>query len=99
MLDVIIIGAGAAGIGCGSMLQNVFGLDPSRVLLLERGEAVGTSFRSWPEEMRFISPSFNQQGWTESFDLNAIHYDTSPAFMLRSEHPSGEEYARHLETS
>ena len=37
MLDVIIIGAGAAGIGCGSMLQNVFGLDPSRVLLLERG--------------------------------------------------------------
>ena len=35
--DVIIIGAGAAGIGCGSMLQNVFGLDPSRVLVLERG--------------------------------------------------------------
>ena len=33
---------------------------------------MGTSFRSWPEEMRFISPSFNQQGWTSSFDLNSV---------------------------
>ena len=80
MLAVIIIGAGAAGVGCGSMLQNVFGLDPSRVLLLERGEAIGTSFRQWPEEMRFISPSFNQQGWTNSFDLNSVSHGTSRAY-------------------
>ena len=59
---VIIVGAGAAGIGCAVSLTDVFGLAPSRVLLLERGETIGTSFRMWPDEMRFISPSFNQAG-------------------------------------
>ena len=95
-LDVIIVGAGAAGIGCAFSLTQAFGLDPSRVLLLERGDAIGTSFRSWPEEMRFISPSFNQQGWTSSFDLNAVAHDTSPAFVLHAQHPSGAQYAEYL---
>ena len=96
MLDVIVIGAGAAGIGVGFTLTNIFGLDSSRVLLLERGEAIGTSFRKWPAEMRFISPSFNQQGWTNSFDLNSVVYGTSPAFSLHAQHPSGEQYADYL---
>ena len=94
--DVIIVGAGAAGIGQAFTLTHVFGLDPSRVLLLERGEAVGKSFREWPEEMRFISPSFNQQGWTNSFDLNSVAYGTSPAYTLHAQHPSGEQYANYL---
>ena len=95
--DVLIVGAGAAGIGCAIMLTGTFGVDPSRVVLIERGEAVGTSFRKWPEEMRFISPSFNQQGWTRSFDLNAVAYHkTPPAFTLQAEHPSGEQYADYL---
>ena len=34
--DVIIVGAGAAGVGCAMMLTKTFGLDPSRVLLIER---------------------------------------------------------------
>ncbi len=96
-LDVIIVGAGAAGIGCAVMLTKTFGLDPSRVLLLERGETVGESFRRWPKEMRFISPSFNQQGWTNSFDLNSVAHGTSIAYSLHSEHPSGSEYADYLE--
>eukprot|EP00966_Prymnesium_polylepis_P201946 4678784-Prymnesium_polylepis.1 len=95
-LDVIIVGAGAAGIGCAFMLTNIFGLEPSRVQLLERGEAIGTSFRMWPEETRFISPSFNQQGWTNSFDLNSIAYGTSPAYTLHAQHPSGAQYADYL---
>ena len=94
--DVIIVGAGAAGIGCAFSLTNTFGLDPSRVLLLERGEDIGTSFRLWPEEMKFISPSFNQQGWTSSFDLNSIAHGTSPAFSLHAQHPSGAQYAEYL---
>ena len=44
-LDVIVVGAGAAGIGCAFSLTHTFGLDPSRVLLLERGDAIGASFR------------------------------------------------------
>ena len=78
------------------MLTRTFGLETSRVLLIERGEGVGDTFRRWPAEMRFISPSFNQQGWTSSFDLNSIAYGTSPAFSLHTEHPSGEEYADYL---
>ena len=61
-LDVLVVGAGAAGIGTAHMLCNLFGLDSSRVLLVERGEAVGETFRRWPAEMKFISPSFNNQG-------------------------------------
>ena len=94
--DVIIIGAGAAGIGVAFMLTNVFDLEPGRVVLLERGDAIGSSFRMWPQEMRFISPSFNQQGWTSSFDLNSVAYGTSPAYSLHAQHPSGEQYAEYL---
>lgn len=96
--DVVVVGAGCAGVGTALMLTKTFGLDASRVLCVEQGDKVGTSFRSWPEEMRFISPSFNQQGWTRSFDLNSVIWGTSPADLLRSEHPSGEEYAIYLET-
>jgi G3E family GTPase len=95
-LDVLIVGAGASGVGMGLMLTRVFGLDPSRVLLVERGGKVGETFRRWPKEMRFISPSFNQQGWTKSFDLNSVYYGTSPAFSLHAEHPTGQQYARYL---
>ena len=94
--DVVVVGGGCAGIGTALMLTRTFGLDTTRVLVVEQGDQVGESFRRWPEEMRFISPSFNQQGWTGCFDLNAIHYDTSPAFLLRSEHPTGDEYANYL---
>merc|ERR1719217_244651 len=79
----------------GLMLTRVFNLDPKRVLLVERGEEAGESFRRWPKEMRFISPSFNNQGWTASFDLNSIAYQTSPAYTLQAEHPTGAELCRH----
>ena len=71
-------------------------MDRERVLLVERGNKVGETFRQWPKEMRFISPSFNQQGWTDSFDLNSIAYGTSPAYTVFSEHPTGQEYADYL---
>ncbi|KAH8052378.1 pyridine nucleotide-disulfide oxidoreductase [Aureococcus anophagefferens] len=95
--DVVVVGAGAAGVGVALMLTGVFGLDAGRVLLVERGGAVGETFRRWPKEMRFISPSFNSQGWTQSFDLNSVAYGTSPAFTLHAEHPTGAQYARYLE--
>ena len=94
---VIIVGAGAAGIGMAISLTDTFGIDSSRVLILERGDGVGTSFRKWPKEMRFISPSFNQAGWTNSFDLNSVAHGSSPAFTLHAQHPSGEQYADYLE--
>ena len=93
---VIIVGAGAAGIGMAISLTDVFELDSSRVLVLERGDTVGTSFRMWPEEMKFISPSFNQAGWTNSFDLNSVAHGSSPAYTLHAQHPSGSQYADYL---
>merc|ERR1719236_422830 len=47
--------------------------------------------------MRFISPSFNNQGWTASFDLNSVAFETSPAYSLGAEHPTGAEYAKYLD--
>jgi hypothetical protein len=96
-LDIVIVGAGASGVGVGLMLMELFGIDRERMLVLERGARVGESFRQWPKEMRFISPSFNQAGWTSSFDLNSIAPGTSPAKFALEEHPTGEQYANYLE--
>lgn len=89
--DTIVVGAGPAGVGVGVALSHL-DLD---VLLLER-DAVGASLRSWPEEMRFITPSFPSNGF-DLPDLNAIVPETSPAVAVDREHPSGDEYAEHLE--
>jgi putative flavoprotein involved in K+ transport len=90
-VDVAVVGAGAAGIGTGVALS-FLDLD---VLILERDE-IGASFRRWPVEMRCITPSFPSNSFG-STDLNAITPDTSPAFTLDREHPSGDEYADYLE--
>eukprot|EP00746_Dinoflagellata_sp_MGD_P090843 gnl/MRDRNA2_/MRDRNA2_35912_c0_seq2.p1 gnl/MRDRNA2_/MRDRNA2_35912_c0~~gnl/MRDRNA2_/MRDRNA2_35912_c0_seq2.p1 ORF type:complete len:660 (+),score=110.09 gnl/MRDRNA2_/MRDRNA2_35912_c0_seq2:92-2071(+) len=96
-VDVVIVGAGASGIGVAVSLVDHFGISREQVCILERGAKVGETFRRWPKEMRFISPSFNQQSWTKSFDLNSIAYGTSPASFLGEEHPTGEQYASYLE--
>ncbi len=90
--DVVIVGAGPAGVGTAYALTH-FG-NP-RVTVLERHE-VGASFARWPEEMRFITPSFNsnQFGW---LDMNSFGLRISPAQHLGKGHPSGQEYARFLQ--
>jgi putative flavoprotein involved in K+ transport len=90
--DVVVVGAGAAGVGAGMALQSV---GVSSMVILERGE-VGESFRRWPEGMRFITPSFNSNA-VGVVDLNAVHPSTSPAFLLDEEHPEGRQYADYLE--
>ena len=88
---VTIIGGGAAGIGVGAVLKKM----DIPFVILER-ETIGHSFKKWPSGTRFISPSF-----TGNFfglpDLNAITPDTSPSYSLRTEHPTGAEYAAYLE--
>ncbi|KAA3648839.1 MAG: monooxygenase [Chloroflexi bacterium] len=90
--DVIIVGAGPAGIGMGLVLQK---LGIERFTILERDE-VGSTFKRWPKEMRFITPSFTSNAFGLP-DLNAVDPSTSPGFTLRIEHPSGEEYAEYLQ--
>lgn len=91
--DVAIVGAGAAGIGCGVVLKEL-GLE--HFTILERHE-VGASFSRWPEEMNFITPSFPSHGFG-LLDLNAITLKTSPAIAFRQEHISGKQYALYLQT-
>lgn len=88
--DVVIVGAGAAGIGSAMALREV----GAELLILERN-TVGASFKLWPQEMRFITPSFpgNQFG---AIDLNAICPHSSPALAFGCEHPSGAQYASYL---
>lgn len=89
--DVIVVGAGAGGIGTGIILQE---LGVERFAILERHE-IGASFACWPREMRFITPSFTSNAFGQ-LDLNAIALNTSPAYTLQREHPTGTEYADYL---
>ncbi len=88
----VVIGAGAAGLGVARALQEI----GVRFVILERHE-IGGSFRRWPREMRFITPSFPSNSFG-TLDLNSIAIGTSPAFTLECEHPTGEQYAKYLES-
>lgn len=89
--DVLVVGAGVSGVGCGIALQHA---SVERFLILER-ERVGASFARWPAEMRLITPSFNsnQFGWP---DLNSPGLRLSPAMNTGREHPTGQEYGQFL---
>jgi putative flavoprotein involved in K+ transport len=90
--NVIIIGAGPAGIGVALALAEM-GIE--NFLIVEQGK-IGQSFRKWPKEMKFITPSFPGQGFG-ALDLNAIVPNTSPAYSFQKEHVNGEEYAMYLQ--
>lgn len=91
-VDVVIVGAGAAGVGCGVVLRD---LGVERFIILDQ-HVVGASFQRWPEELRLLTPSFPSNAFG-LLDLNAVALNTSPAFSLLCEHPSGVEYARYLQ--
>lgn len=88
---IVVVGAGAAGIGIGVLLKR---LDLPFVIVDQH--EVGASFRRWAKETQFISPSFTGNAFG-SVDLNAVTPDTSPAFSLKCEHPTGADYARYLD--
>lgn len=88
---IVVVGAGAAGVGVGVALQRI----GAPFVILER-DSIGASFKHWPAEMRFITPSFNSNSFGQ-VDLNAVTPDTSPAYSLRKERLSGMDYARYLD--
>lgn len=90
-VDVVIVGAGPAGIGMARALQRVSGLECE---VLDRGR-VGESFRQWPAQTRFITPSFYSNPFGLA-DLNAVDAASSPAIFGRAEHLSGLQYADYL---
>ena len=89
--DIVVVGAGAAGLGFGVTLRD---LGIENFVILER-LAVGASFLRWPRQMRFITPSFNSTHFG-ALDLNAVCLHTSPAYSIGVEHPTGKEYTGYL---
>ena len=92
VFDFIVVGAGAAGIGVGIALAHA---GVGNFIIIDR-ESVGSSFASWPDETRFITPSFPSNS-IGMLDLNSIAVGVSPAYNMRIEHPTGSEYAAHLQ--
>jgi len=91
ILDALVIGAGPAGIGTALALAAVEGLTFG---VLERGR-IGQTFLDWPVAQTFLTPSFTGNGFGAT-DLNAVHPETSPAFSLGVDYPTGAQYARYL---
>ncbi|WP_026691010.1 NAD(P)/FAD-dependent oxidoreductase [Alteribacter aurantiacus] len=90
--DVIIVGAGPAGVGIGSLFKQ---LGMERFTILEK-EDVGSTFLKWPKETRLLTPSFPGHGFG-LLDLNAVVPSTSPGYAYDTEHLSGEDYADYLQ--
>jgi putative flavoprotein involved in K+ transport len=90
-LDVVIVGAGPAGIGMALELCKIDGLEFG---VLE-SDRVGESFHRWPAQTRLITPSFNSNPFG-LIDLNAVDTYSSPAIFAGAEHLSGEQYADYL---
>ena len=88
--DVVIVGAGPAGIGVASLLAQT----QIDYVILDK-KVIGTSFYQWPENMEMITPSFPSNAFGQ-MDLNSICEATSPAFSFSKEHLTGQEYAEYL---
>ncbi|WP_149360368.1 NAD(P)/FAD-dependent oxidoreductase [Lolliginicoccus suaedae] len=90
-VDALVIGAGPAGLGTALALQAVDGITYG---VLEQA-TIGHTFEQWPAAMNLLTPSFTGNAFG-AIDLNAIHPRTSPALLLQTDYPSGEEYAHYL---
>ncbi len=88
--DILIVGAGPAGLGCALALQ-ACGLKPQVV----DAKGIGSTFENWPQQMQLLTPSFHSNAFG-NVDLNSITPETSPADFLHTQHPDGKEYARYL---
>ncbi len=94
LYDTVIVGAGAAGVGMAIALMHA-GVE--NYLIIERN-SVGSSFAAWPSETRFITPSFPSNS-IGMLDLNSVAIGVSPAYNMRIEHPTGQDFADHLSSS
>lgn len=90
--QLLIVGAGPAGIGTASALKQA-GVDE---MLIVDSREIGSSFLNWPKQMSLLTPSFHSNSYGLT-DLNAIDPETSPADYLRTQHPTGEQYAKYLQ--
>lgn len=89
--DVVIVGAGPAGLGLALALRDV---EIAPRLCDARG--IGAAFRKWPRQTRLLSPSFPSDAYGCP-DLNSIFPGQSPAPACGTEHPNGRDFADWME--
>jgi len=96
--DVVIVGAGPAGIGMALALKALAGRaeHPDLRCAVLESQRVGESFRRWPQQTRLITPSFAANAFG-LVDLNAVDAESSPACHSGVEHLSGRQYAAYLD--
>jgi len=90
-VDVVIVGAGPAGIGMALELNKIEGLEYA---VLETNR-IGESFRRWSSQTRFITPSFYSNPYGLA-DLNSVDSISSPASFSGVQHLNGDQYADYL---
>lgn len=71
--DVLVVGAGAAGLGVGVALKHT-GIRNYQIL--DRGTVAG-SFAAWPNGMQLITPSFP----ANSVGMLDLHFPTNKSLM------------------
>ena len=91
-IDVVIVGAGPAGIGMALELNKIAGLEYE----VFESERIGESFRRWASQTHFMTPSFYSNPFGLA-DLNAVDAFSSPASLTSREHLGGDDYASYLE--
>ncbi len=91
-LSFLVVGAGPAGLGVATALKQAGVRD---TLIIDARE-IGASFMKWPRQMSLLTPSFHSNSFGLT-DLNSIEPETSPADFLRTQHPTGPQYAKYLQ--
>lgn len=96
--EVVIIGAGASGIGAAISLLSG-GLKRSNLLIIEK-DTVGSSFSSWSPSTQFISPSVYSNPFG-CIDLNSIDPFSSPLLLsndatTKKKQSSHEKNGQHM---
>ena len=75
--EVLIVGAGPAGIGVATALKTAGVTD----MLVVDAREIGASFLNWPRQMSFLTPSFHSNSFGLT-DLNSIDPETSPPIFF-----------------
>ena len=82
--NVVIVGAGPAGLGCAALLKQM-GINDNDMFVID-AKTIGSSFKNWPKEMKMITPSFPSNGFHQTskilWRLISLHLMVQHHFLI-----------------
>ena len=78
--EVLIVGAGPAGIGVATALKKAGVTD----MLVVDAREIGASFLNWPRQMSFLTPSFTQTLSDSLTSIRSTRKHPPPIFFVLS---------------